>query len=315
MTATVTHVSSGVHYAESYLQAVATLERHGCLHQFRHGDAVVPLIIRPLPKDCAAGFDAITPYDFSGPLLGSESPHDVWDALRAWAAEKGIVTAFLRFHPLLADGRDWRGLPGLEIIEAGDHVVIDLADRSTMLDSFKRTVRRDLKVAHRAGVRCDLEPINANNIETFATLYDATMARHDADDFYRFPRSFFYRLVESLGDSFMMATATMSGRTVATSLTMLDGFRAHYYLSALDYEHRAACSTNMLVVETASRLHELGVQRYHLGGGATTLRAFKERFGPGRAPFFLGRAIFDTDRYAAMTLGLTTEFFPAYRAK
>ena len=113
----------------------------------------------------------------------------------------------------------------------------------------------------------------------------------------------------------MMATATLSGRTVAASLTLLDGSRAYYYLSAFDYEQRAVRPTNVLVVETAARLHELGFERYHLGGGATSLRAFKERFGPGRVPFFLGRAVFDADRYAAMTQGASTDFFPAYRAE
>ena len=91
----------GIYHHESYLQASAKLEPAGVLHIFRHGESVVPLIVKPLPAKCGVGFDAITPYDFSGPVLHGEDAETVWDSLRSWALERGIVSAFFRFHPFL----------------------------------------------------------------------------------------------------------------------------------------------------------------------------------------------------------------------
>ena len=106
----------------------------------------------------------------------------------------------------------------------------------------------------------------------------------------------------------------MDGRAVAAALVLLGGPTAYYYLAALDVSARQTCAMNALIVRTAGRLHEMGLTRFHLGGGAGGVSAFKERFGPGRVPYFVAKAVFDRERYEHLCDGIATEFFPAYRA-
>lgn len=289
------------------------LEPDGVLRVFRFGRAVVPLIAKPLPKNCGPGFDAISPYDFCGPRLNGEPADRVWPALCAWASEQGILAAFFRFHPFHGEPEAWRGFDGLEIAQSSQNVVIELNDTDMMLSACKATVPRDMKVAQRAGVTCEFCPISPEGLDAFVSLYLQTMDQLGAADFYRFPRAFFDALAAELGDSCALATARWNGRIVACSLILLDGATAYYYLTGFDREARRARPMNLLVFEAACRLRKMGFERFHLGGGSPSLLAFKERFGPGRVPYYVGRAVFDQTRYSDLTRGVQTDFFPAYR--
>lgn len=325
----------GVYHGEAYLRAAALADPDATLHVWRTEGATIPLLLRPLPPECGSGFDAISPYDFSGPLWHppfrghfADRPYPeasrniadtsgvarVWSRWSAWARRNELVTAFFRYHPLDGQATAWEGLPGLDIVQAADNVVIELVDRSAMLASFKPQVGRDLKVSRRAGVDCRLELLDAEGLEAFCGLYADSMKRLGAADYYRFSPDFFAALRNNCPESFAMASAWSAGERVAAALILLDGERAYYYLAASNDLGRRACAMNQLVVDTAGRLCERGVKRFHLGGGSASLRAFKQRFGPARVPYYVGRAVVDADRYRQLSAGCTGEFFPAYRS-
>lgn len=303
----------GVYHQEEYLQAATSLEREGELQVFRHGEAVVPLIVKSLPSQCGTDFDAITPYDFSGPVLQGESANQVWEALRFWAVERGIVSAFLRFHPFHENAMRWERLSGLEIIESAHNVVVDLFDHEEMVSSFKPSVVRDVKVARRFEAAFDLSPIDSSGLDAFIPLYTLTMERNQANKFYYFPRFFFDQLFNTLSDRWLIAMVRVENEVVASALVLLDGLTAYYYLACSNDNGRKACAMNFLVHELSIALAATNLEKLHLGGGGENLRKFKQRFGPNRVPYYVGRAIFDHQRYEQLCEGLDTDFFPAYR--
>lgn len=303
----------GVYYHESYLQAAATLEQEGELHVFRHGESVVPLIVKPLPAECGAGFDAITPYDFSGPVLQGEDAETVWESLRSWALERRIVSAFFRFHPFYEDATLWEGLSGLEIIQSAQNIVVDLSDHDEMLSSFKRYVFRYVKVAQRNGDTFDLRPIDQAGLDAFVPLYFMTMERNRANSFYYFPRSFFDQLCETLSDRWLIATVSIENEVVASVLILIDGLTAYYYLACSNDTGRKARAMNFLIHELSIAMQATNLEKLHLGGGSDNLREFKQRFGPGRVPYYVGRAVFDREHYDRLSHHVQTDFFPAYR--
>jgi len=303
----------GVYHNKDYLRATAMLEPDSELQIFRCGEAVVPLIVKPLPASCGTGFDAITPYDFSGPILQGESATDVWDSLRAWAMERGIVSAFLRFHPFHEDAKRWAKLDGLEVIQSAENIVVDLTDHDEMVSSFKRYVVRYVKVAHRNGDTFDLRPIDSDGLDAFVPLYTMTMKRNQANAFYYFPRSFFDHLCETLSDRWLIATVTIENEVAASVLVLLDGLTAYYYLACSSDAGRKARAMNYLIHELSIALAATNLEKLHLGGGSESLREFKQRFGPGRVPYFVGRAVFDRKRYDQLSGDVDTDFFPAYR--
>lgn len=303
----------GVYYRESYLAAAGLVEGGGELHVFQESNSVIPLILRPLPEGCSGGWDAISPYDYSGPLLNGESAQSVWQALNSWAHERGIVTAFFRFHPFHGHAEEWRGLEGFELVHSADNIVVELVDRDTIASRFKPQVERDLKVAHRARLAFALDPISTQRLDAFVPLYWASMDRLGADSYYRFPRAFFDALADGLHDAAMVASITLDGDLAASALVFLEDTTAFYYLACSSDAGRKACAMNMLVAECTFRLEQMGFERFHLGGGPPSLRHFKERFGPDRVPYFVGRAIFDSQRYTDLAGGLSTDYFPVYR--
>jgi hypothetical protein len=284
------------------------------MHVFRDGRALIPLIVRPLPEGCGPGFDAISPYDFSGPLLNGESPREVWVALSKRARERKIIAAFLRFHPLCGRSGAWEGLEGLEIVHSADNVVVELSNIDATSAWFKPQVQRDLKVARRAGVKCTVENATTQGMGAFVPLYWASMDRLGAEAYYRFPREFFESLIEGVGEDLKLASATIDGEPASAALLLVEDKTVFYYLACSSDLGRKSCAMNMLVVESALWAYEMGYKRFHLGGGSPTLRHFKERFGPGRVPYYVGRAVFDARRYAELSEGVSTGFFPAYRA-
>lgn len=305
-----------VYHDDAYLAAASLLYTDGCLEVFRYGSAVIPLIVKPLPQLCGSGFDAVSPYDFSGPQLNGEAARDVWHALTSWCRKRDIITGFFRFHPFAGEAEAWRGMDGLDIVHSADNVVIHLTDADSVLVECKPNVRRYLNIARRAGVMCELAPVGAAGLDEFVPLYRRTMERNGADSFYLFGRPFFDALAAGLGKYCLLALARMDGVAVAGILVVLDGSTAFYYLAATSELGRRprVRAAYMLVHETARRLCTGGIARFHLGGGAPGLAAFKARFGPGRVPFFVGRAVFDPARYAGLSEGVADTFFPAYRA-
>lgn len=306
--------TSSVYYDPRYLAAVALLEPDTQWHLWRHRSAMIPLIIRPLPNHLGHGFDVISPYDFSGPQVGEEDVSEVYAALRDWANRNDVVTGFFRFHPLIGDPALWNNLEGFELIHAADNVVIELGDEDAWLQQFKPRVMRDAKVAKRAGVTCRIHEATCDLLDDFVPHYWSSIERLGGDTYYRFPRSFFDPLSGSLGEKVQIAQARVDDKTVASALLLLDERCAFYYLAWSNDTGRRVCAMNFLMIEIAYHLQRLGVSRFHLGGGSESLRKFKARFSRHRVPYYIGKAIFDKDRYAAMSQQGDTKFFPAYRA-
>ncbi len=289
------------------------LEPGGHLEVFRHGAVTVPMVVRPLPAGAGTGFDVISPYDYTGPLGDAGVVAEAWSSLQRWAAEHDVLTGFFRFHPYRSRPQAWARESGMEIVTAAEHVVVDLSDPDALPASFKPQVRRDLKVARRAGVSCAFRAFDAAGLDVFVPMYWASLDRLGADPYYRFSRPFFDRLAEQLSDRVILGTARIGERPVASTMILLDGETAFYYLACSTQEGRRVCAMNALVHDAVMELARRGLRRFHLGGGSEGLRAFKTRFSPHRVPYFVGKAVFDRDRYARLRQGRNLSFFPVYR--
>ena len=46
-------------------------------------------------------FDFSTPYGYGGWLIEGEDPAPVFEAYRQWAEKNGVISEFVRFHPML----------------------------------------------------------------------------------------------------------------------------------------------------------------------------------------------------------------------
>ena len=287
------------YYRRPYVESAALLDR-GRPFLLEHDGVFFAGIERDDPRD------VVTPYGYGGP-----TGDGFWDAYEDWARERGVVSTFVRFHPLLANQQGapihveqlaptvaWRVEPGRDLL-AGLH--------------FKH--RNKVRKAENAGATVTA----ASGLGDFVELYEDTMRRIDADPFYLFEPAYW----ELLGElPLARFDAAIDGEVVASALCLASPPWLHYHLSGTTDKGRETGASTLVLLEAATWAQANGYERFHLGGGlggkADSLHHFKARFDPeGLVEAAVGKAIHDEDTYRRLSGGETgfDGFFPAYRSR
>jgi serine/alanine adding enzyme len=310
-----------VYLLDGYLESAAVLEggRRVRLHLSQDGgDVVFPLLVRELPS--GEGFDVTTPYGYGGPVAtGPEPPTQrFWDLYGAWCGANGIVTTFIRFHPLFANQRETGAGVRVERLAGTVGWRLPVPD---LFDEMHPNHRRACRRARNAGVSVSVRESPAS-LAPFTELYEVTMRRVDAAEFYFFPAAYWELLESRLRGRIVLVEAEEGGEVIASALCFATPPWLHYHLGATGDRGRELGAGNLLFYEAASWARDRGYERFHLGGGVgareDSLLTFKRRFDPsaGLLDFAVGKAVHDAAAYRALT-GRDADdlggFFPAYR--
>jgi Acetyltransferase (GNAT) domain len=296
------------YYLRAYVEASCTLDS-GELVLLEHDNAVLAGIVREIPGSDLR--DVRTPYGYGGPVgaevAGFYSEYD------EWCAERGIVSTFIRFHPLFENHRAAEGA-SYASPTVGWQLEGDLL--AAMHGKHRNTVRK----AQKAGVAVDVTAA-PDDLSAFAALYERTMERQGAAGYYFFAPEYWERLL-GLGGHLVQFDAFCGGEVVASALCLRGNRWLHYHLGATDDAARDLGASNLLLYTAAVWGQEQQLEEFHLGGGAgakeDSLLAFKQRFSPeGRREFWVGKLVHDEEAYRRLSGGTEIDydgFFPAYRA-
>jgi hypothetical protein len=275
------------------------------------GDVVFACILRDDPAD------VVTPYGYGGPVaVGSQPPLAGFRRLyEEWCRERGVVSSFVRFHPLFANHRY---AEGFHLEPLASTVSWQLQGPGDLYEGMHSDHRRLVRKARAAGLTVSIEP-RPGDLDAFVSLYERTMARKGAEGFYFFSREYWRSLARL--EYLVRADALLDGRLLSSSLFLATPPWLHYHLSASSEEGHGLGATRLLLLEVASWARELGFEQLHLGGGVggrdDSLHRFKQRFAPaGSVEAWIGKAVHDEHRYRELSGAreVTFEgFFPAYR--
>ncbi|SFK91911.1 GNAT family N-acetyltransferase [Geodermatophilus ruber] len=310
----------------AYHRVSALLEPAGTRPVLLHhpdGEVALPLLLRPLPD--GSGWDATSAYGYGGPVAAaargapSSRATAFGAALDGWARRNGVVTTFLRLHPLL--GNAPHVPPTGELVELGATVSWDVAAGRDLVAALHPHHRRAARKADRAGLVVAVAPGPAALAE-FRALYDTTMRRQQADPFFFFPDAYWDALAadrEALG--LVLVEGRLEGELVAALLCFAEGPRLHYHLGASADAARAVGASNRCFLAAAQWAQARGMTRFHLGGGVggsaeSPLFVFKHRYDPAAAPlpFHVAKLVHDPDRYRSLAgTDSTAGFFPPWR--
>jgi serine/alanine adding enzyme len=283
-----------------YLHAAAAIEQ-GEPAAFAHGDVLYPFLVRDLGDGRC---DIASAYGAGGPI--GVGP---WrEPFAAACRERGVVSEFIRFHPIL---ENHHGLADVRLIELQEIVTVAVqVDDEALIRQMEPTARNKLRKAIKAGV----EVTAHRDLERVRSLYIETMRGMGADEFYFFPEEFFARL-DRLGDAVFVLDAGS-----AAGLFLTGGGAMHYFLTGSTLEARRVASANLLLFEAMKRARAAGLTTLVLGGGFAdddSLHRFKRSIGSGRAPKVIGTRIHDEPAYRELceAAGVAPDesFFPAYR--
>lgn len=294
------------------------------------GDALVPLLVRPLPDALGApeGYDATSPYGYPGVVAAT--PVAAAEAVRAFqtaGAEAGLVATFLRLHPVLNAGLSAAlgHAPGVEVVPSGTTVALDLGEsEAAWTASLKQTSRYELRQLEKRGytVRHDAPTAYAS----FAALYRETMRRIGAHASYIYDDAYLGGLVAALGErATLVEVLSPEGLTACAGLFVHTGEIVQYHLSGSDERFRKFSPTRLMIAAARHWASARRARLLHLGGGVggreDSLYAFKRDLGSLVFPYETVRVVHASERYAALTrrraeavgAPLRNDFFPAYR--
>jgi hypothetical protein len=300
---------------------------------------LVPLLERRLPESLGcdeAWRDAAGPYGYPAPLLSPGA--DVGSFVSAMsdaASDRGLVTAFLRLHPLLGPGgADWSG--GVDDqrmvrVEHGQTVFVDLAlDEQQQWSQVRSRLRSQIRKLTREGFSVAWN--DWSRYGEFLAIYEQTMRQVAAGRRYFFAADYFYGLKAALGDRLHLGLVEAPGGggevAAAAVFTEVDGLVEYHLGGTADDWRRAGPSR--LLFDSARRFFGAeggrGNRALHLGGGLgggeDSLFVFKAGFSKCRARFETLRWTLDPDanlqvesvwRKVHRTDTFEPDFFPRYR--
>lgn len=314
------------HHRPAYAELCARLEagepRALHVHDGRKA-MLLPLLLRDVP---GGGRDATSPYGYPGPLLrGTKDPTFLREALRAGMdtlRAAGIVSLFIRFHPLL----NVTPLEGVGVVvQHGVTVSIDLTVSPEVL--WRETAsghRNEINQALRAGHTATFDK-SWIHYAAFKRLYRQTMERRSAAPQYLFDDAYFDSLRAALGDSLHLCVVDIDGTIAAAGLFVETCGIVQYHLSGTAEAFARARPTKLMLHTVRGWAMARGDVALHLGGGVggagDSLLAFKAGFSPHRHPFFTLRVVVDDDQYGRLVRArdpswdpqVMDGFFPLYR--
>jgi hypothetical protein len=299
------------------------------------GGVLYPMLVRPIALEPWAepgekACDLTTAYAYGGPFAwGVTEPEGAafWDRFDEWAKEIGAATSFARLSLFPETLLPFHG----ETIDRGPNVVrrLDLSDDRLWME-YEGKVRRNVQRARAEGVTVTAD-LAGERLDDFVRIYESTMDRRDALDYYYFPRSLFETIIAELPGRFVFMHAHAGGKIVSSDLMLLSERTAYYWLGGTLSEAFPMRPNDLLKHETFLRCRALGKDRVVLGGGYKPddgLIRYKRAFAPGsEARFMIGTRACDPGAVARLVerrrdweRGLGKEwipvdgFFPPYRS-
>lgn len=250
-------------------------------------------------------YDLITPYGYGGFLIegekNSKNLKNLKSAYEEYCIDHNIVSEFIRFNPLTKNVEDSQNI--YETVELGKTVTIDLDGKhseelwNSLLGKNRNTIRKAKKN--------NVEIFWSNDrvlIDSFMPMYNHTMDKDNATNYYYFKKEFYDSLQENLKYNYLYFYAVYNNEIIAMAMIIFDNKKMHYHLSASKKEFQYLSATNLLLFEAAVWGINNGFKEFHLGGGLgskeDSLYKFKSAFNKKSVTTFsIGKKIFQSEIY------------------
>ena len=301
---------------------------------------LLPLILRDIPGGFARDgqLDATSPYGYPGIVLSAANPtvpaasafiDRAMTAAIAALRERGVVSLFLRLHPLLPIDTAPLARHGT-VVDHGHTVSIDLLrNEADLFPDLRRDHHRNLRRLDRLGFTTEIdEKCRPESIARFAEVYRQTMHRLGASDAYAFDADYVRDLATAL-DGRLAIILIRDGDVVAAAgiVTEMAGI-VESYISGTRDEYVRFAPSKLKVRESAKWARARGNRLVHLGGGLggaeDRLFEFKAGFSRQRHLFQTVRIVTDRPAYDDLVTRWSVAsgepgsddrgFFPPYRA-
>ena len=274
-------------------------------------------------------YDSVTPYGYGGILFEGDTSEEnlkaFWDAYAEKMKEIGVVDNFVRYHPVLRNAIPMKSVS--TVVDLGKTIAIDLSSEEVIWNNIISKNRNMIRKAEKNGIEIR-HGKGKELFKDFKRIYNSTMEKDHAEEYYFFEDSFYESIHRDLYDNYEMFYAVLDGQIIAMSIMLFANQQMHYHLSGSMMEYRNLAPSNLLLYKAALWGCEQGFKTFHLGGGVGSgednLYKFKAAFNRNSDyQFSIGKEIFDQRKYDELvqerakrdqSFNPQSIYFPLYRS-
>lgn len=281
------------------------------------------------PTSIEGVYDSVTPYGYGGVLFDGDAAETnrqaFWKAYLEVMANEHIVDNFVRYHPVLRNAVPMK--PVSNVIDLGKTIAMDLTSPELIWENIHSKNRNMIRKAEKKGIVIE-HGQGMDLFDKFIEIYNATMDKDNAEEYYYFKRPFYESIHNDLLDNYELFYAKLEDKIIAMSIMIYANGRLNYHLSGSDIEYRNLAPSNLLLYKAALWGCEKGMKTFHLGGGVGSgednLYKFKAAFNKvSDYQFSIGKQVFDQEKYDELVkirresdpgFDESSHYFPVYRA-
>ena len=294
--------------------------------EYNQQTVIFPLLEREIAGEDYK--DLVSVYGYPGPLFSVTEPdlqNELLNKLVEHISQLGYVSLFSRLHPLLNQN------PLDNAVALGDVVYFDLKDNlEEIYAAMRNNHRRDIRKLKNSELTVkQYDQPSTEQILEFKHIYDLTMDKLSAVDYYYFDESFYQNMCESSDYQVTLFTAYLEGQAIASAMMIQAGGFCEYHLGGTLPEFYRNHPMKLIFSCALDAMHEKGLNCFVLGGGVgsnkDSLFEFKYGFSRKTAAFSIMKKIFDPVIYQQLSAANFTAlhlsaveqdevgYFPLYR--
>lgn len=269
-------------------------------------------------------YDLSSPYGYGGWIIEGDNCSDLFNEYEGWCVSNNIVSEFVRFHPVIENHKCC--MKSYDVVGLGNTITLNLESPEVIWSNITSKNRNVIRKAQKNGVHI-YNGRFPDIYKKFKEIYDETMFRDEADEYYFFENDFYNSILYDLPYNSQMFYAEYEGDIIAASIMLFENGRINYHLSGSKRKYSSLAPTNLLLYETALWGSANGYKTLYLGGGVgsgeDSLFKFKKSFyrKDDLFRFYIGKKIFSQEKYEFLCKLRREEncsfdkssFFPQYR--
>lgn len=270
-------------------------------------------------------FDLSTPYGYGGFIYEGSLTEENFEQFNIdyvrYCKKNNIISEIVRLHPVLENAELNRKI--YDVTDLGKTVTMKLESIDQIWDDLTSKNRNVIRKAIKSDVKV-FWGRDEDLFQKFKPLYESTMNKDEATDYYYFDDNFYKSILDDLKYNMMFFYAVKENNVIAMAMILLANKQMHYHLSASNPEYNRYAPSNLMLNEAANWGVENGFESFHLGGGLgsteDSLYKFKSSFNKNsNTSFSIGKKIFDDGIYNELVgirkdgKPISENYFPLYR--
>ena len=304
------------HLPQYHLLAESMGEGRPYLFFYQDNDifAALPFLLRPVAEvDGLEGSqcnDITSVYGYPGIVTSLREEEEYADIFRRGFQEQllqlfitlEVVTVFSRTNPFSSS--TWLLAGMAEISQLSKTVAINLYNNDEeQLKGMSKTHKYDIRKARKSGVIAEEDP-SFQHLDEFISMYNNTMQRKGASNYYYFSKEYYLQLKNRLGESIRLFFARYDGQAISASMFLFGNQIIHYHLSGSFSKFSSLNGAKLILDDIRQCGKRHGYNWLNLGGGVGSsednLYRFKAGFSKVRLPFNVFQMIADRKEYSGL---------------